>query len=238
MLKPNVTPQHVRNVHARWDRGTGSQGCAQLSCSKRVRHLLVGTWTGCLRGFWLPSPRRWYWRCGSRSWTSLRRYATTPAWTRWSLQGLMKEEGYCSEQDSTSLVAPSGATSTSHSTLTYGHCLPVQTEEWRRTRGGDPRTVHATCVTGGDRKTDHATLLTGGDPKTDHATSMTGGDPKTDHAFLGETGGDPKTDLAIYCAGAFSVDSGSSPREGGGAGIPNCFVCSSEPACSCLVRGP
>ena len=26
------------------------------------------------------------------------------------LQGLMKEEGYCSEQDRTSLVAPSGAT--------------------------------------------------------------------------------------------------------------------------------
>ena len=32
---PNVTPWYVRNVHARWDRGTGSQGCAQLSCSKR-----------------------------------------------------------------------------------------------------------------------------------------------------------------------------------------------------------
>ena len=107
----------------------------------------------------------------------------------WELQALMTEEGYTCEQDSGGLVAPSGAASSTHSSLACGQSRPVRPVEWVESKGGDPRT--------------------------DHATLMTGGDPKTDHAFLGETGGDPKTDLAICCAGAFSVDSGSSPRKGG-----------------------
>ena len=243
---PNVTPQHV---HARWDRGTWSQGCAQLSCSKRVRsafcpspHLLSATLTVMSRGLSrvsfsassspsLPSVGRDVGGVFARVLASLPTplvlalreseldVATTLRdYTRMDaleLQGLMKEEWYCREQDSTSLVAPSGATSSSHSTLSYGHFLLEQPDEWKRTRGGDPRTVHAISVTGGDPKTVHATFGTGGDPKTDHeAFVRTGGDPKTDHANS-MTGGDPKTDFAIYCAGAFSLDSGSSPREGG-----------------------
>ena len=122
----------------------------------------------------------------------------------------MTEEGYTCEQGSGGLVAPSGAASSTHASLTYGQSLPVQVDEWVVSKGVDPRTDQATLMTGGDPKTDHAT--SGGDPETDHATS--GGDPETDHAFLGETGGDPKTDLATFGAGAFSVDNGSSPREG------------------------
>ena len=60
------------------------------------------------------------------------------------VQALMKEEGYCREQDSTSLVAPSGATSSTHSSLTCGHSLPVQEVEWVVSKGGDPRTDRAT----------------------------------------------------------------------------------------------
>ena len=45
------------------------------------------------------------------------------------LQGLMKEEGYSWEQDSSSLDAPSGDTSAARSPLTYGHPLPVQAGE-------------------------------------------------------------------------------------------------------------
>ena len=84
--------------------------------------------------------------------------------------------------------APSGATSSTSPSTTYGQRLLPQVLEWSD-KGGDPRTDHSLLKKGGDPRTDHASSVAsskGGDPKTDQATfsSNKGGDPKTDHASL------------------------------------------------------
>ena len=93
-------------------------------------------------------------------------------------------------------LAPSGATSSSQRTDTYGHSLPVLALEWPgvasgsgvvKETGGDPKTVQF-VPSGGEVKTDH----TGGDPRTVPFVPS-GGEVKTDH-----TGGDPKTDQASF----------------------------------------
>ena len=67
-------------------------------------------------------------------------------------------------------LAPSGAASTSQTTSTYGHGVPLPALEWP-----------GVAATGLD-----VSVSSGGDPRTDHASSVRkGGDPKTDHASFG-----------------------------------------------------
>ena len=67
-------------------------------------------------------------------------------------------------------LAPSGATSSSQRTDTYGHSLPVPALEWPGVASGSG----VVKETGGDPKTD-LHVPSGGEVKTDH----TGGDPRT-----------------------------------------------------------
>ena len=247
---PNVTPQHERNVHARWDSGTFSQGCAQLFCSKRVHcafclppHLLFalrsfhpsltvmsrgpsrvpfsadGVFARCLAS--LPTPLVLALRESELDVAAtLRDYLRMNAL---ELQALLTEEGYTCEQDSSGLVAPSGAASSTHSPLAHGNnYLYDQSNGWvRRAATQEPTTrPRKRAATQGPttRPLQRAATL------------------KPTMRPLYERAATPKPTLRSWVLVHPLSTAILLPQ--GEAGIPNCHIFSPGPAWFCLVRGP